>query len=319
MTLSDARSWAVSQPLLRPVLGFARSSWRALDRFNVTDGWAIASHVAMTALMAMFPFLIFLTAFASFLDLSDLAQTGVDLIFEAWPPSVAGPIAGEVRSVLTVRRGDLLTIGILLALYFSSNGVEALRVGLNRAYGVAEHRSYLWLRLQSAGFVLLGSLVLLTLALLVVVGPVMWTTVQHEIALDQLSGLADRSGLSATAPYSFVMSQLGTLVRYSITVVVMAVALFVAHLWLPAGRRKVREVAPGVVLTIVAWILGAVGFGTYLANFGTYASTYAGLAGVMTALVFLYLLAAILLFGASLNAARIEYRLSKKLAEQMDE
>ncbi len=76
---------------------------------------------------------------------------------------------------------------------------------------------------------------------------------------------------------------------------------------------------PGVGLTLGAWIIGGVGFATYLSNFANYATTYAGLAGVMTALVFLYLIAAILLFGASINAAKIALRGERELLRHMAE
>ena len=54
-------------------------------------------------------------------------------------------------------RGDLLTIGVALAIYFASSGIESLRIGLNRAYGVAESRSWWMLRLESIGYVLIAA------------------------------------------------------------------------------------------------------------------------------------------------------------------
>ena len=50
---------------------------------------------------------------------------------------MATPIANEMQNVLGTARGDVLTIGVLLAIYFASSGIESLRIGLNRAYGVA--------------------------------------------------------------------------------------------------------------------------------------------------------------------------------------
>jgi membrane protein len=52
------------------------------------------------------------------------------------------------------------------------------------------------------------------------------------------------------------------------------------------------------------WLGAGIVFGRYLANFAyAYVTYYAGLASVMAALVFLYLVAMIFIYGAELNAA----------------
>ena len=78
--------------------------------------------------------------------------------------------------MLTAPRGGLLTFGAALALYFSSNAIEALRVGLDRAYACRETRPWWLLRLQSLAFMIVGAAALLGLALLVVLGPLIWAT-----------------------------------------------------------------------------------------------------------------------------------------------
>ena len=88
------------------------------------------------------------------------------LIFGIWPEAVAKPIAEQVNEVLNTPRGGLLTFGAVLALYFSSSAIEALRTGLNRAYDVPETRRWYWLRLQSILFMTVASFALLALAFL---------------------------------------------------------------------------------------------------------------------------------------------------------
>ena len=99
-----------------PALSFVRLCFRvatdALYRFDADDGWAIASHIALSALMAMFPFLIVVTALAGFIGSEDLADEVARLLIGAWPKEVSGPIAGEIHSVLTTARGDVLTVGV---------------------------------------------------------------------------------------------------------------------------------------------------------------------------------------------------------------
>jgi membrane protein len=86
--------------------------------------------------------------------------------------------------------------------------------------------------------------------------------------------------------------------------VVIVTALTIVHKWLPAGRRRFREIAAGVLATLVLWLAGGILFGRYLAEFSyTYVTYYAGLASVVIALVFLYLAASIFMYGAELNSA----------------
>ena len=83
----------------------------AFYRFNRDDGWAIASHIALSVLMAVFPFLIVVTALAGFAGSVNLADEVARLIFAAWPRQVATPIASEIHNVLTTTRGGVLTLG----------------------------------------------------------------------------------------------------------------------------------------------------------------------------------------------------------------
>lgn len=257
------------------------------------DGWAIASHIALATLTSMFPFLIFLTALAGFLGSKSLADQAAALMLQSWPKQVADPISAEVQNVLTQARSGLLTIGAVLALYFSSSGIEALRIGLNRAYGVKERRSWWLLRLESIAYVLIGAIALLAMAFLVVLGPLIWATVlKYGPALGRLDTMVAFAG-------------------YGITALIVAAALVIAHVWLPAERHTLREIAPGVVLTLALSFAFAIAFGAYLAEFArNYVTTYAGLASVMIALLFLYALASIFLFGGELNAALFRNRRS---------
>jgi len=256
----------------------------AANRFVLHDAWAIASHIALSVLTSMFPFLILMTALAGLFGTGSLADEAADIILEAWPQEVAEPIANEVHSILTGRRSDVLTVGLVLALYFASSGVESLRVGLNRAYGVRETRAWWLTRLESIAFVIGGAFVMLALALLVVLGPFVWRGILYWVpALARFGNVID-------------------FLRLAVATVVIVAGLMIAHKFVPAGRRTFLSVVPGVAVTLLLWLLGGIGFGWYLEFFpGAYASTYGGLATAMVALIFLYTLGAIFLFGGELN------------------
>jgi membrane protein len=269
--------------ILRLCYTVARSS---IERFNLDDGWAIASHIALSALMAIFPFLIVLAALAAFVTTEDLAGEVVTLMLKTWPSEVSAAIAAEVREVLTTARGGVLSTGIALAVFFSASGIESLRIGLNRAYQVKEERGWLLLRLESIAYVVVGAVVLLALGLLIVLAPLVF------------------SAAVAVLPWLAALETKLTLARYSLATFLLVGALALLHKWLPAGRRRFREIAPGVTATLLLWLAGGTALGRYLADFAhTYVTYYAGLASVMITLSFLYIAAAAFLYGGELNAS----------------
>src|SRR3984957_8550383 len=129
----------------------------AFYTFLADDGWAIASHIALSTLMALFPFLIVITSLAGFFGSKELADQAATLFLQTWPPQVAATISGQIHEVLTTTRSDALTVGAVLAVYFAPNGGEARRVALTRAYAVIEPRRWYWLRLESIGYTLVAA------------------------------------------------------------------------------------------------------------------------------------------------------------------
>jgi len=258
----------------------------AFWHFNSDDGWAIASHIALSILMAMFPFFIVLTSLAGFFGSTKLADEVAELLLAAWPAEVADPLIREIHNVLTTTHTGVVTIGAVLAVFFASSGVESLRIGLNRAYDVPETRNWALLRLESILYVLVAAIGLLALGFCIVLGPLIFrTALLHMPWLEPLEGTF-------------------TIARIAIATVVLIIALLVIHKWLPAGRRRFVEIAPGIAATLILWLAAGLAFGRYLAGYAwTYVSTYAGLASAMIALMFLYWTASIFIYGGELNAA----------------
>jgi membrane protein len=278
---------------MRRLVAVRRVLSDALGHFNTDDGWAMASHLAISTLLALFPFLIFATTLASFLGARDFADTAVHLVFDTWPDEIASPIAQEVVNVLTVTRRDLLTFGVVLAAYFASNGIEALRTSLNRAYRVVETRSFLYRRVQSLVFVLVATICFLAISVLLVFAPL----------IIRFAG----------THFVWVQPYLGTITlwRFLIASTLIVFGLFAVHIWLPAGRRRIVDIVPGILFTLSAWLAGSSLFAAYLDNFSSYVTTYAGLASIMIAIAFLYIVAAIFILGGELNAAISRYLIAR--------
>lgn len=258
----------------------------ALSHFNESDGYAMASHVALSIMMAIFPFLIFAVSLAGVIGSDGVSDRIVDLVFEYWPDAIAAPIVNEIEAVLSTASAGAMTVGILLALFFASNGIEAVRVALNRAYGDKEERPVWKLRLISLTFVVVLAVLMLVLAVLLVIAPIYFSFMEE------------------TSPKFYHWFFRSEFARWCTAFCLLILDVFACHYWLPGRRRPIGQIWPGILLTIILWIVVAGGFSIYLDSFANYSATYAGLAGIMTALIFLYLMGAILIFGAEYNSAK---------------
>ena len=258
-----------------------RAAWRLV---MVDEGLELSGYIAFTAFLSLFPFLIFLAALAGFLGDRATADRFIEAMFEFMPADVAETLAPAVREVVGARQGGLLTFGILATLWFASNGFEALRTGLNRAYGVTEQRPIWWLRLQSIAFVISGGLIILFLSLVVILGPLVWKalgpTVHQVLETELVFGTA----------------------RYVFAAVLLFGALVMLHRWLPNTRQAFARILPGVGASTVLWLLGAGLFAWYVGHLADYAVYYGSLGGVAITLMFFYVSAIIFIFGAEINA-----------------
>src|SRR4051794_2835844 len=150
----------------------ARLVLEAVQRLFADEAIPLAGNIAFRILFSVFPFLIFLTALAGFFGSTDLAARIVTYLLAIAPPELVNPIAPEIKSVLTRPRTGLLSVSALLTIWSAMGGVDSVRVALNRAYGITEHRNIFILYLTIVLFVFGSAVVLLGLAVLIVLGPV---------------------------------------------------------------------------------------------------------------------------------------------------
>jgi membrane protein len=275
--------------------------WEASLRLWSDDAFGLAGNVAFRALLAIFPFLIFTSSLTAFIGDRSMADTLIDFLIAIVPQELVGPIVTEVEEVMTVPRGGVLSIGILLTIWFAVGGVDGVRVGLNRAYGIRETRSTVSLYAVQVAVVIVAGLALVLVGYLLVLAPRL--------------GSALHTVLPGFDPASVTVG----LIRYPAAAVILVAALFVAHVFLPARRTRFENVWPGVIFTLVVWTLLASAFSFYLSSFASYSSYYAGLAGIVAALYFMYLAALVLIFGGEFNRALRIRRLARVMSDERGE
>ena len=278
--------------------------WKIAKRTFVgtyNDGFIHAGNLAYLSMLAIFPFFILGAAvFSAFGEEAERAAT-INAVLFALPPMVGNVIEPVARDVIEARSGWLLWVGALIGLWTVGSLVETIRDILRRAYGTQATHAFWKYRLLSAG-VILAAVFLLLLSL---IAQFLIGTAQEviEAYFPQLVDRVVALRLSRIVPSLGLFGSL-YLIFYSLT---------------PSKyRRKRYPKWPGVLLTTFWWISVTTIMPTVLRNFFAYDLTYGGLAGVMIALFFFWLVGLGVVIGAELNAALAETP-EEKLAEETDE
>jgi len=285
------------QPVAQETTGGPETKWtivKAIYRLYEHSQFSMAGAVAFSFVVSLFPFCILLGALAGILGGRELADVTVARLFEVLPDSVAAGLAPQVTEIMTRSRIDLLTIGGAITLFFATSAVETLRAALNWAYREVETRPYIVCLGLSMLHVFVTAVVLLVLTSTTVVMP----TLAEQFKTPLLEALLDSTWIQWGLVNIIAMA-------------IIAALLFSAHLHLAAGRRKIKDVWPGITLTVVLWMLAASAYSIYL-GYSNYSRFYAGLSQLMIALIFFQLTAVVIILGAEMNRGLMQLRKMRK-------
>ncbi len=259
--------------------------WTAAKNLVDDEGLELSGNLAFTALLALFPFLIVLGALAGLAGNAALGSGFVAFMLEFVPRDVLTTLGPAITETFSTRDTGILTFSAAFMLWTASNGIEAMRVALNRAYRATETRPLWYRRLQSLAFVALSSLVMIMLSLAIVLGPFLWHFAARFLRVSAPEGI------------------LWDISRYAIAASVAFAALLLLHRWLPNLHRKSRDLLPGVIVTVALFLSAASLFSQYLAAVASYNVVYGSLGGVVVTLIYLYVDALTFIFGAEVNSA----------------
>jgi membrane protein len=263
-----------------------RIAWRvakdAVEGFWRNDGSAIAGYIAFSGLLAIFPFLIFVTMLFGTIIGEDRVEDLTQALFEIVPADVAMTVEPVVEEVVEGASERVLTFAAIFAIYVASNAVESFRVAFDRAYRVIDPRGFVTARVIAVGFVFLGAIVSVLLGASILLTP---------LIIRVLEGF----GVPVPGFVAYLANAFG--------LVVFTGFVYLLHRAMPGKSMAAKLLWPGVLFTTVVWLVAAVGFSIYLTYTPTYSITYGALAGVIITLMFFYITGAIIIFGAELNAA----------------
>ena len=247
---------------------------------DILNGAAVLGFYLM---LAIFPAMIFVLAVIPYLPIANIDQAIMDLLRQALPASAADMFAGVVQDVTQEQRGDLLSFGLLVALWATSTGMYAIMQQLNIAYDVDEGRGFLRARLVAIALSLLFVVLVLGGFSLIVLGG----QIQEW--------LGSRFGFDGALLAFFIVF------RWMLILAGLLLAFSVIYYLAPNVEQKFKFITAGSVVGVVVLLVASLAFAWYTQSFGTYDATYGSVGAVMVLMMWLFIAGFAILFGSEIN------------------
>ncbi len=242
-----------------------------------------AGSLAFSSLLAMFPLVILLSASAGYIGQPGDAAALVNRVVGYAPQLVRDVMQPVIEQVLAQRNQALLAIGVLVTLWTASSGMQAIRSALNRAYGIERGLPFWKARIKVTLFTVIVGAGVLAAFSSVVVMPYVWQLLVAQVGVGQETVWLRHS------------------VRYGSAFLTLAALYALMYGWLPDIRQRLRTVMPGALVGAALWVGAAATLSYTLRTAGKLALLYGSFAGVVATLVFMYVTATTLIFGAEIN------------------
>ena len=256
--------------------------WKGLMEGAITTR---ASSLAFNFFLAFFPSIIVFFTLIPYIPIDGLQETLMELLAVVLPPSTNEITFTTLDDIINNPRGGLLSLGFILALYFSTNGINSLIEAFNSSYHIREIRPLIQQRILSLGLTLL-----LSVMLIIAIGLIIFGTVVVNYLVENV----------------IITSSAADLIIYGKWMVMLAMLFFgisiLFHLG-PALKSKWKLFTPGSIFATIFIIITSIGFNYYINNFSQYNKIYGSIGTLMIILLWMYFNSIILLTGFELNAS----------------
>ncbi|MBG0739060.1 YihY/virulence factor BrkB family protein [Paeniglutamicibacter antarcticus] len=247
----------------------------------------LAAGLTFRGVLAVFPALLALVSLLGVVGQAEkTTAAALEILRKLAPQSTVDLIEGPLKQLThSSSAGFALIVGILVALWSASGYVTAFSRAMNRIYEIDEGRPFWKLRpIMLAVTALAIVLVALMGLMLVLTGPI-------------AQAVGDVIGLGSTAVLVW------NIVKWPVLVILVVIVIAILYYSTPNVQQpKFRWISMGSLISLVVFILASLGFAVYVANFSNYNKTYGTVAGVIVALLWLWILNMSLLFGAEFDA-----------------
>ncbi len=248
---------------------------------------AYAAQAAFFLILSAFPFAILILTFARFLPFSQ--EEFIIVLKDILPNEIETWMLGILEEMIRNSGSTLVSFSIIAALWSAARGILSISNGLNSVFHTEESRNYFLLRSIATIHTLIVAVALVVLLIVFVFGNSL-----YEIILNKLPFMNDIATL--------ILS-----VRVAVGFVLLFLMFIIMYRGLPNHKISMRQAAPGALFSAVSWIIASFGFSIYVNHYSNYSRIYGSLAGIAIAMVWVYMMMNLVLWGGELNSYIMEF------------
>ena len=274
--------------MVLPKNRFLRGVYLMVQRYLRHNVGIQSAALAFYLLFMLFPFLIFISALLGLLQL-DVAAI-LNALEEFLPTQVVSIAGMYLNHVGEAPSPQLLLFGLFFSIYFPMRATNTLMRAVRTAYHLGPPRGAVRHVLKS---------LLYTVVLIV--------TIAVTLAL---MTVGDRLLLYAVENFRLplFLAELWARLRFPVSAVAGYFALFFLYALAQDVRQPWRNIWPGTLAALAAWLALSWLYAYYVDNIAHYSLLYGSIGAVIVLLIWLYMSAAVLIMGAELNGTLISLR-----------
>lgn len=245
-----------------------------------------ASSLAYNFMLAIFPAIIFVFTLIPYIPINNFQEQLLDFVELILPNNAYLAVESTLLDIVKNQNSGLLSVGFLLATFFSTNGMSTLMLAFNKASLVTESRSWGKQRLVAIALTLVTIIAL-------VLGMSFYTAASYFLSYLQMN-LEFHNDF-----WLFLINSTRWIILFSIYFITVSIL----YKFGPASTRKWKFFSPGATLATLLAILTFSLFTYYINNFGAYNKLYGSIGTLIVIMIWMYLNSLILLVGFELNAS----------------
>ena len=252
-----------------------------MERIKEDHVSAYAAQAAFFLILSAFPFAILILTFTRFLPVT---QSDFMLVIQELLPDEMEKWVMEILQELMDNAGNtLMSFSIIIALWSAARGILSISNGLNSVFRTEESRNYFLLRSIATLHTLIVAVALVILLVVFVFGNSL-----YQVVLNRFSFLNNIVTL--------ILS-----VRVAVGFVLLFFMFIAMYKGLPNHKLSLKQATPGALFCALSWMIVSFGFSVYVNHFSNYSKVYGSLAGIAIAMVWVYMMMNLVLWGGELN------------------